>query len=86
MKIATLTRNVNYKSCIHWAEENLHMLLYDRYVVNCVAVCRARINGVAGLFNLGPYFFEGVTSSDMQMCSITGAWSKAMLENITTEL
>ena len=66
----TLTRNVNSKICFHWAEENSHgvasMPLYDRYLtVWC---------GVAGTF-------EGVTSSGMQTCSITGAQYKAMLEN-----
>ena len=42
----------------------------------CVVWC-----GVTGTFILGPYFFENVTSSDMQTCSITGARYKVMLEN-----
>ena len=37
--------------------------------------------GVAETFILSPYFFNDVTSSVMQTCSITDASYKAMLEN-----
>ena len=55
-----------------------HQCLYTTVTVGCC---------VARTFILGPFFFEGVTSNDIQTCSISGAWYKAMLENyVITEL
>ena len=68
----TLTENLNSMNYVHWGKENPYsvgsMPLYVGYVT---VLC-----GVSGAFILCPYFFEDVIFSDMQTCSITGAWIK----------
>ena len=72
-----LIGNVNSKNCVHCEEKNPQVVtwvsLYERYVTVWF--------GVARLFILGLHFFEYVTSSGMQTCSITGARYKAILEH-----
>ena len=63
----TLTGNVNLKNCVHWADNNPHDVFANPLHNEKVTLwC-----GIMRTFILRSYFFEEVTDSDLQTCTIT---------------
>ncbi|GBM27853.1 hypothetical protein AVEN_66405-1 [Araneus ventricosus] len=73
----SLSGNVNYKNCVHWAEENpRYEASAPLHEVKVIVWC-----GIGSTFVLCPYFSEDVTSISMKTCSITNSRYTTMLQN-----
>ena len=64
-----IARNLISINCVHWADNNPYdVFASPLYDVKVTVWC-----GITITFILGPYFFEEVTDSDLQTCTVTSA-------------